>query len=111
MPAVIMMDGGESSADEFTHNYQIEIPLYVNLFLSPDDTDELGPLISTWMQKVKEALLTGDPTLGGTSRDIRYVATTDPLTDDELGGSPFRFVGMQFDLLIEHAENDPTMKA
>ena len=110
MPAVIMMEGGEEVSDEFTHNYQISVPVFINLFLNPEDTDDLADLQSLWLQKVKEALLQSDASLGGTSRDLRYRGASDPLTDDDLGGSPFRYIGMQFELLIEHAETDPTVK-
>lgn len=106
VPAALMFDGGETVQDLVSCQVQIEMPVEVDLVCRASTSDGSGPEFSARLAEVK-ALFMADETLGGTVTRVRYAGCTDPVLDEELGGSPLVVSTLTFNVLFEHAETDP----
>lgn len=105
-PAALMFDGGEEVRDLNSCQVQIDIPVEVDLVCRAAESDNMGPEFSARLAEVK-ALFMADETLGGTVTRVRYGGCTDPVLDEEMGGSPLIISTLTFDVLYEHKETDP----
>lgn len=106
LPAAILWDGGEEPRDNRTGALQIAIGCEVDIVCAKASDVDLGPEISERLAQVKQALMS-DWTLGGVVAEVRYLGCSEPVVDDESGGSPLASLTARFELLIEHAETDP----
>lgn len=113
LPTAVMHEGGEEVEDEATHNYQITIPVTVEVYVGTANHASIGTEISARIADIKEALLVEDgeaQTLNGFAEAVRYSGMDGPFSEYENGGSPYEKFFLQFDVLIEHAELDPSAK-
>lgn len=106
LPAAILWDGGEEPRDNRTGAIQIGLGCDVDIVCAAATDAALGPEISERLAQVKQALM-ADWTLGGAVAEVRYLGASEPVIDDEAGGSPLASLTARFELLIEHSETDP----
>ena len=105
-----MFDGGETAQDFVSCQVQIEMPVEIDIMCSAADSDLVGPEFSECLAEVK-ALFMADESLGGTVTRVRYQGCTDPVLDEEMGGSPVVVATTTFLVLFEHKETDPYLAA
>lgn len=106
LPAAVLWDGGEETRANRTGAIQIALGCDVDIVCAVASDDELGPELSERLAQVKQ-LLMADWTLGGAVAEVRYLGCSEPVVDDEAGGSPLASLTARFELLIEHSEIDP----
>lgn len=105
-PAAILFDGGEEARDNRTGALQVALGCEIDIVCSAASPALLGPEISERLAQVKQALM-ADWTLGGAVAEVRYLSASEPVIDDEYGGSPRAALTAVFELLISHSETDP----
>lgn len=106
LPAAIMFDGGEDTRANRTGAIQIGLGCDIDIVCAAATPALLGAEISERLAQVKQALM-ADWTLGGAVAEVRYLSASEPVIDDEAGGSPVGALTASFELLIEHDERDP----
>ena len=106
LPAAILWDGGEETRDNRTGALQIALGCEIDIVCEAATSALLGPEMSGRLAQVKMALM-ADWTLGGKVAEVRYLEASEPVIDDESGGSPVAALTARFELLISHSETDP----
>lgn len=106
MPAAVIWDGGEDPRDNRTGALQIGLGCEIDIVCAAATEALLGPAMSENLAQVKLALM-ADWTLGGVVAEVRYLGCSEPVLDDESGGSPAAALTARFELLISHSETDP----
>ena len=109
-PAALMFDGGETAQDYVSCQVQIEMPVEIDVLVRASDSDGTGPEFSERLAELK-ALFMADETLNGTVTRVRYQGCTDPVLDEEMGGSPLVIATTTFLVLFEHRETNPYLAA
>lgn len=106
LPAAVLWDGAEDTRANRTGAIQIALGCDVDIICATASDAGIGQEISERLAQVKQALM-ADWTLGGAVAEVRYLGCSEPVVDDEAGGSPLASLTARFELMIEHSETDP----
>lgn len=108
LPALVLIDGGQSRQDDLVGAMQYELRVTVGLYAAGAGIDgaAAGAALTEIYAKTVETVAL-DPTLGGLASWVTERNLSDPVMVSEDGVAPFMAADLEFLIVFETAEADP----